>query len=90
MVNRLIKEQKMAHIKTYEDGSIALVDIWTIEDIFCLAEDNDMKITQLDAERCLIIASKATDANVGINWDTLLLALHQAITLNNKDLELSE
>lgn len=90
MVNRLTKGHKMAHIKTYDDGSIALVDIWTIEDIFCLAEDNDMQITQLDAERCLIIASKATDAEIGINWDTLLVALHQAIEFNNKDLELSE
>ena len=77
----------MAHLKTYDDGSIALIDIWTIDDIFCLAEDNDIKITQLDAECCLIIASKATDAEVGINWGSLLVALQQAIELNNKDLE---
>jgi hypothetical protein len=77
----------MAHLKTYDDGTIALVDIWTLEDIFSIAEDSDLIINNEIAIKTMQIMADRHDAEIGINWFTLHSALETAIEICNREAE---
>ena len=62
------------HILTYKEEVIAgrtIMDIWSIEDIYCQAGNNDMKISEEDAINILCEIYDEKDACIGINWDLI-------------------
>ena len=71
----------MAHIKTYDDGTIALVDIWTLEDIQQCAEYYDIVLCTQYAIETLELLCKSFDSEIGINWDSIYSAI--CTVLNN-------
>jgi len=75
----------MAHIKTYENGTIALVDTWTTEDVYSCAEDNDLSINEDIAIKTLELMARSHDANIGINWNSMLFAIEQAMQISSKE-----
>ena len=59
-------------LKANETGlpdNIAIV--WTLEDVFERAAENDQELTSDDARRVLQLVDRNFDANNGINWDNI-------------------
>lgn len=62
------------HIKSYEKQFIAgdsIALIWNIEDVVCVAEDNDYELTDDQARDVLSLLVSKHDATIGINWDVI-------------------
>ena len=64
----------MAHVEKVDD-KIVLRDDWHIEDVMALAERVGITITEADAEWVLNNLADNFDANIGINWDVIEMAL---------------
>ena len=45
--------------------------IWSTEDVLQRAKDNDVKITEDEANSILLEMQRDYDADVGINWETI-------------------
>ncbi len=62
------------HILTYKEEVIAgrtIMDIWSIDDIYDQAENNDMKLSEEDAINILCEIDEEKDAYIGINLDLI-------------------
>ena len=44
---------------------------WSTEDVLQRAKDNDVKITEDEANSILLEMQRDYDADVGINWETI-------------------
>ncbi len=64
----------MAHVEKVK-GKIVLRDDWHIEDVMQVAEQMGIEITEDDAEWVLNDLADNFDANIGINWDVIEMAL---------------
>ncbi len=64
----------MAHVETI-NGRTVLRDDWHIEDVMQVAEQMGIEITEADAEWVLNDLADNFDANIGINWDVIEMAL---------------
>jgi hypothetical protein len=64
----------MAHVEKVK-GKIVLRDDWHIEDVMEVAENMGIEITEADAEWVLNDVADNFDANIGINWDVIEMAL---------------
>ena len=45
--------------------------IWSTEDVLQRAKDNDVKLTEDEANSILLEMQRDYDADVGINWETI-------------------
>jgi hypothetical protein len=64
----------MAHVEKVK-GKIVLRDDWHIEDVMEVAENMGIEISEEDAEWVLNDVADNFDANIGINWDVIEMAL---------------
>ncbi len=64
----------MAHVEKVK-GKIVLRDDWHIEDVMQVAEQMGIEISEEDAEWVLNDLADNFDANIGINWDVIEMAL---------------
>ena len=44
---------------------------WSTEDVLLRAKDNDVKLTEDEANSILLEMQRDYDADVGINWETI-------------------
>jgi hypothetical protein len=51
--------------------SVIAVSIWTVEDVFTMAEKMEAALTVKEAEEILEEVHRKQDANIGINWDVI-------------------
>lgn len=58
----------MAHI-VEENGQSILRDDWHMADIFSVAENMDIKLTEDEAHEVMVHMESSFDANIGINWE---------------------
>lgn len=64
----------MAHVEKVK-GKIVLRDDWHTEDVMQVAEQMGIEITEEDAEWVLGDLADNFDANIGINWEVIEMAL---------------
>lgn len=60
----------MAHI-VKENGVTILRDDWYVEDVLEVAEHMEVRLTDKQAEKVLVLAADSFDANIGINWEVI-------------------
>tara|TARA_R110001583_G_scaffold18761_8_gene74331 strand:- start:3167 stop:3376 length:210 start_codon:yes stop_codon:yes gene_type:complete len=64
----------MAHTEII-DGKVILRDDWDIGDVHQAASDQNIKVTDDEAEDVLHLIANNFDANLGIHWETLYAAI---------------
>jgi hypothetical protein len=64
----------MAHIEKIKD-KVVLRDDWHTEDIIGQAEAMGIELSEEDAEWILIDLADNFDANIGINWEVIEMAI---------------
>jgi hypothetical protein len=70
----------MAHIHTRLDGSIELHDVWSYEDVRNAQECREGKnLTDNQCKRVLEFLCHYHDANEGINWEVIEVAIDQVL-----------
>ena len=53
---------------------------WTTDDIWDVAEEHDITLSEAQADAILGRLGDGHDANTGINYDVILYAIHQYIS----------
>lgn len=70
----------MAHIAKDPAGQPYIRDDWGIEDIFCQAENDGIKLTKKQAINVMDSIVENFDANIGINWEVISDAIHTVLS----------
>lgn len=55
----------------YDPEDVIAYSLWTTEDINAIEEEEEIELTEEEAERVLEWADRKEDASIGINWDVL-------------------
>jgi len=58
----------MAHL-VEENGRTILRNDWHTEDVFSVAENMGIKLTEDDVHEVMVQMESSFDANIGINWE---------------------
>lgn len=76
----------MAHIHTNDDGTKSIVDAWGANDIQSVADcDFDAELTSEQVEQVMDVVVAGYDANIGINWEVISIAIEQVINQPTKE-----
>jgi hypothetical protein len=67
-------------VAIHADKIMEIKITWTTDDIWDVAEEHDITLSESQADAILGIVGDSHDANIGINWDVILYAIHQYIS----------
>ena len=77
----------MARIHTNEDGTKSIVDTWGVADIESVAEcdlDLETPLTPEQIEKVMNIIVEGYDANIGVNWEVIAMAIENVLQGESK------
>lgn len=75
-------KELIAHLSTKNQHAVVLSKLWDTQDIHEVLSDNELKpISEYEAHKALQLVDRTHDANIGINWDTLLCAVESSGSL---------
>lgn len=76
----------MAHVHTNADGTKSIVDEWGADDIQSVADcDFDAELTPEQVEQVMDVVVAGYDANIGINWEVISIAIEKVINQPTKE-----
>ena len=62
-------------LQGYDADTVLLMPVWGVEDVLQCADDVGEAITDKQALSVLALCHHYHDANMGINWDTIRVAI---------------
>ena len=65
----------MTQVIRTENGEPVLRSDWYLEDIFSRAEELDIELTERQAVEVMGLIARTHDANIGINWEVIGVAI---------------